>query len=99
MNKSQDELERIINDLLDNFTFHAFGRVLQGENKKYYYSQFKDRFLSTGYVKLSDVELDEMQIRRIIAKIYNVTTITIEQANLAYAIAEAKDEIIKITKI
>lgn len=43
---------RSISDILDDFTYHAFGRILQGVNKKHYYTQ-----ASTQLKELIDNEI------------------------------------------
>mgnify|MGYP001604334102 CR=1 FL=1 len=86
MNKSQEELERTC-----EITFAKYGLRWTSDNKEMrgvsLSSQLAQSILSAGYVKLSDIELDEKKIEnKIESAICKFETIK----QVAHAIAQAK---------
>ncbi len=66
MNKSQEELERILADRY--FGSRADEDLIDWDNKTINFGEFAKAILDAGYVKLSDVELDKSKLWEIVAK-------------------------------
>ena len=100
MNKNQEELERIIEEFEYDIVHFIDSKIDNEEIFKkydgeidYLWKALAQAILSAGYVKLSDVELDEFKIAQILAKKEYCGD---KCAEAAHAIAQAKDEIVKV---
>lgn len=56
-----------IEDILDEFTYHAFGRILQGENRSHYYTQARTQILEAVRVEVEKerAEIPQAEIESI----------------------------------
>ncbi len=84
MNKSQEELERILADRY--FGSRADEDLIDWDNKTINFGEFAKAILDAGYVKLSDVELDEEKILDIIVHNEHLSF----RQDIAHAIAQAR---------